>query len=50
MNWLPRFYIIGTAVCEPDGEFEGHTLQLFWLVWVFELTIARREREVRDAR
>lgn len=43
MNWLPRFQMIGTAVCEPDGEYEGKTLQVFWLRWVFELTLATRE-------
>lgn len=50
MSWPPRLCIIRTTVCEPDGEFEGHTLQVFWLDFVFELTIARREREVPDAR
>lgn len=43
MNWLPRFEMIGTTVCEWDDEYEGKTLQVFWLRWVFELTLAKRE-------
>lgn len=43
MTWLPRFELIGTAVCERDGEYEGKTLQVFWLGWVFEITLARWE-------
>ncbi|MBN9504961.1 MAG: hypothetical protein J0I69_02950 [Altererythrobacter sp.] len=50
MSWRPRLCLIGTAVCEPDGEFEGRTLQVFWHGWVFELTLARRVREIADAR
>ena len=48
MNVLPRFKMFGTAVCEPDGEFEGHTVQLIWLRWCLEVTVATWEN--RDAR
>lgn len=41
MSWLPRLSVIGTCVCEPEGEYEGKTLQVIWLGWVFEVTIAR---------
>ncbi len=43
MSWLPRLCIVATAVCEPEGEYEGKTLQVFWRRWVFELTFARWE-------
>ncbi len=49
MKGLPRFELIGTAVCEPEGDYEGKTLQVFWFGWVFELTLARWE-ERGDAR
>lgn len=42
MSWLPGLAKVGTCVCEPDAEFEGRTLQVFWLGWVFEATVARR--------
>lgn len=42
MSWLPRFAIVGTTVCEPDSEFEGWTLQIFWRRSVLEFTFARR--------
>lgn len=48
MSWLPRYAVFGTCVCEPEGDYEGRTLQLSWLGWVFEFTIAKRE--TADAR
>lgn len=43
MSWLPRLTVIGTAICEHDGEYEGQTIQLKWLGWVFEVTLAKWE-------
>lgn len=43
MSWRPRVSLIGTCVCEPEGEYEGTTLQIIWLGWVFEIVVARWE-------
>jgi hypothetical protein len=41
MSLRPRFSMMESCVCEPDGEFEGKVLQIKWLGWVIELTIAK---------
>lgn len=49
MSWLPHFSTFGTCCCEADGEYEGKTLQVRWLGWVFEVTLAKWEDRT-DAR
>ncbi len=44
MSWLPRMAIVGTAAGETDGDYEGWTVQLFWLGWLFEIALLKRER------
>lgn len=43
MSWLPRFSIVDTCAFQIDGEYEGRTLQVIWLGFVFELTFAKWE-------
>lgn len=42
MSW-PVIKIIGTCVCEDDGEFEGRALSFRWGSLLVEITVARWE-------
>lgn len=42
MSWLPRFVMVGTTGCEPDGDYEGTTLQVFWHGWLLEIAFLHK--------
>lgn len=46
MSLLPRIYIYGVCVAGPDGEFEGRTIEISWLGWLFQVSLLRRDRLV----
>ena len=46
MQWLPTMAVHGTCCCEPEGDWEGRTLQLRWLWFVFEFTIGTWEDRI----
>lgn len=48
MIGLPKVEMVAVIHCEPDGEYEGQSVQVSWLDWVFQVTVARKEK--RDAR
>ncbi len=39
---IPMFRLIGTTICESDGEAEGWTLEIRWLGMLVQFVLARR--------
>ena len=44
MKLLPRISAFGWTACNADAEYEGRAIEIYWLGFILEIAIGRRDR------